>query len=240
MHSGSDNFVRRVVVDNVGPVIAYQGLVPDGYGVYRMDSVRISDSAGVNMAADAPQCYFRVGSGGPFSEESGTVYPGGTVNDARWSFVLSLTAAGLSFSPGDTLYYFVVGQDNDPVPNLGSNPSGATGVSVLDIAGRPEALSYLVLAGGETAPDAATLNGVDLTIVPNPNNGNFSYRVNGPVNGVAQVWIGSMDGRLAYSQQIGTIGTSYVGNVACTLAPGIYYLEINADKGRLIKKFLVR
>jgi hypothetical protein len=83
-------------------------------------------------------------------------------------------------------------------------------------------------------------HGVDLTIVPNPNKGNFSYRINEPVNGAAQALIRSMDGRLAYSHQIGTIGTSYVGNVACTLTPGMYYLEIDTDKGRLIKKFLVR
>jgi photosystem II stability/assembly factor-like uncharacterized protein len=243
--SGSDNFVRRVVVngvfaDSVGPVIAYQGLVAAGYGVYRLDSVRISDSTGVNMITDPPQCYFRMGSTGPFSQQVGRVYPGGSANDARWSFVLSLAGAGLSFNPGDTLYYFVVAQDNDPLPNLGSNPSGATGTSVLHIAGPPEALSYLVLGGVETAPDAATLHGVDLTIVPNPNNGHFSYWVNGSVNGTAQVSVRSIDGRLVFNQQIGMMGTSYVGNVACTLAPGMYYLEIDTDRGRLIKKFLVR
>jgi hypothetical protein len=114
---GADEFAG-VLLDLSPPTISYAALSNTNLTGNRTLTATITDASGVPTAgAGLPVLYWRINAGGYSAATAASL--GG--NQYQFSF-------GAGASVGDTVFYYVVAQDNAPTPNVGSNPStGASG-----------------------------------------------------------------------------------------------------------------
>lgn len=116
------------------PVITYTALTTPTctYSGMTLTGVNITDATGVPLSgATIPRIYYRKNAGTWFSQP-GTNTSGTTLN-SNWSFTIVETDMG-TLTGGDIISYYVIAQDLNPIPNLGSNPSGglvATSVTAV-------------------------------------------------------------------------------------------------------------
>jgi hypothetical protein len=172
---GADEF-SGIGIDLSAPNITYTALLNTGLTSNRVVSVTITDATGVASGANLPRIYFKKSTDGAYVSTQCTM-TGGTAQNGTYDCTINYAlVGGGSVTAGDIIQYFVVAQDTAGVPNLGSNPTGATGANVNSVVFGGVPNSYTILpsisgtknvgAGGDyttiTAALAA-LNGAEIT-----------------------------------------------------------------------------
>ena len=117
---GADEY-NGTVLDSIGPAIAIASLGLVCTVSDRTLTASFSDISGVGSGSVAPRIYFRKNNN-PFLSAVG-VFASGTASNSIWNFTISAAAMG-GLSNSDVVSYFIVAQDNRPVPNVISYPFG--------------------------------------------------------------------------------------------------------------------
>ena len=112
--TGPDQFTTLA-----SPVIIYTPLGNTSSTSQRTLGVTITGEGGVPLSGSGlPVCYWKIGAAGSWNNSQG-IYMSGS----QYEFSL-----GSGVTSGDTVFYYIVAQDNAPVPNVLANPaSGASG-----------------------------------------------------------------------------------------------------------------
>ncbi len=136
------------LLDNLAPQISYTALgVSCAPGSRTLTNVTIVDPSGVpTTGALMPRIYFKKGSGA-WASTQGTLTSGDGMN-GTWSFTIDASLVG-GIVTGDVISYYVVAQDQNGTPNIGSNPAGVSGTDVNSIVVHP--------SGANTYNNAANL-----------------------------------------------------------------------------------
>lgn len=114
---GADEFTG-IQLDLIPPSISYSPLLnTNSTGARTLDAV-ITDPSGVPTSGiGLPVLYWKINSGGTWSAATGTYVSG---NNYQFSF-------GSGVSVGDTVFYYVVAQDEATTPNVGAYPTAGAG-----------------------------------------------------------------------------------------------------------------
>lgn len=159
---GADEF-SGIGIDLSAPVITYTALANTGLTTNRVLGTTITDATGVAAGANLPRIYFKKSTDGAYVSTQ-CVMTGGTAQNGTYDCTINYAlVGGGSVTTGDIVQYFVVAQDTAGTPNLGSNPSGATGANVNSITfgGTPNQYTILPAISGNktvgTGGDYATL-----------------------------------------------------------------------------------
>ncbi len=119
------------------PVITYTP-IPTPTCIYSgisITGVTITDASGIPLSgANRPRIYYRKNAGSWFSQPGTNT--GGTATNSTWSFTIVETDMG-GVTGGDVVFYYIIAQDVDGTPNVGSNPLVglvATGVNSVTTA----------------------------------------------------------------------------------------------------------
>jgi hypothetical protein len=147
------------------------------------------------------------------------------------------------FLPGnESVWYYdntlVTGQNGQFLPNLGNG----TYYAYIYPAGFPQcatlsAVDTLNLTNGiaETVQDLSSLD-----VYPNPNNGDFSVKVNVLTPGNVSIRLLDMLGQVAYEKVIPNASGEIKDNIKVSgLAKNVYTLEVNSARGKAAKKVVI-
>ncbi|MFO0357537.1 MAG: T9SS type A sorting domain-containing protein [Sphingobacteriaceae bacterium] len=115
-------------------------------------------------------------------------------------------------------------------PNTGSARS-----AIVTLTGATKTVTILVNQAGLTGLNAQTLSTENISIYPNPNSGKFAINTEGAI-GLHTVIISDISGR-----EIALISVKGEKNISVSedLLPGIYFVQLKADKGTTVKKIIV-
>jgi hypothetical protein len=80
-------------------------------------------------------------------------------------------------------------------------------------------------------------NSEDLIIFPNPNNGSFTLQHN--LQNAISISIKNISGKTVYQQNIKPVNTQKKENINLNLPTGIYFVELQTEQLRLVKKVVV-
>lgn len=165
---GADEFTGTVL-DLISPTISYTAVGfdcdPTNTSSRTITGINISDISGVPTSGSfMPRMYYRKGANGSYSSVAGTLTSGNGTN-GTWSFIINYT--GLGLTNGDSVYYFVVAQDNASTPNVGTMPAGGVFSDVNTVSSYSSVINFFrtaTLSGsynvgaGFTAPGFSTLS----------------------------------------------------------------------------------
>ncbi|WP_216688150.1 beta strand repeat-containing protein [Hymenobacter siberiensis] len=115
--------------DMTAPSITYTALGGTGSTGNRTLTTTITDGTGVATGLGAPRIYFKKSTGGSYFSAVATSISGST-----YTFTISAATLG-GVMVGDIIQYYVAAQDNSSNNNIGSTPSGATGINPPGSAG---------------------------------------------------------------------------------------------------------
>lgn len=123
--------------DITAPIISYTALGfdcnPTNLTSKVLSNVTITDYSGVPVTGSiVPRIYYKKGVNGTYNSNAGTY------NGSTWSFSINYT--GLGLANGDSVYYFIVAQDN--AGNVGTYPGGGVFSSVNSATTYPTAAWY--------------------------------------------------------------------------------------------------
>uniref|UniRef100_A0A7V3E878 Secretion system C-terminal sorting domain-containing protein n=1 Tax=Ignavibacterium album TaxID=591197 RepID=A0A7V3E878_9BACT len=114
---GADEF-NGILLDLTPPIISYTPFLNTGSTSARTLVASISDLSGVPTSGiGLPVLYWKINSGGTWAGATATYLSG---NNYQFSF-------GSGVAIGDTVFYYVVAQDNATTPNVGAYPSAGAG-----------------------------------------------------------------------------------------------------------------
>ena len=124
------------LLDNLAPQINYTALgVSCLPGSRTLTNVTILDAGGIPTTGPLmPRIYFKKGAG-TWASTPGTLTSGDGFN-GTWSFNIDATLVG-GISTGDVISYYIVAQDQNSTPNIGSNPAGVSATDVNSVAVHP-------------------------------------------------------------------------------------------------------
>ncbi|HZW40234.1 MAG TPA: T9SS type A sorting domain-containing protein [Ignavibacteriaceae bacterium] len=123
-------------IDIFPPQITYAPLVSTGFTTDRIFSATINDATGVPTSGTlVPRVYYKKGLNGSYFSKPGTLGTGTAVN-GEWSFTISAADLG-GLVTTDTVFYYVIAQDNLTPTNISSNPVGALATDVNTITTHP-------------------------------------------------------------------------------------------------------
>lgn len=83
-------------------------------------------------------------------------------------------------------------------------------------------------------------NGVELTIYPNPNQGNFTVALASADRIAGQLAVVDQIGRTIHTEDIDVTGSTRINMNLGNVAAGVYILMINSANGRMVRQFVVR
>jgi trimeric autotransporter adhesin len=111
-----------------------------------LDNVTISDVSGVSTTgALVPRIYYKKSTGSTWYSKPGTL-TAGTGTNGTWSFTISIADIG-TLNAGETVQYYIIAQDLNGTPNIGSNPSGAVAANVNTVTTHPSTTNNYVRGG---------------------------------------------------------------------------------------------
>ncbi|WP_290662412.1 hypothetical protein, partial [Ignavibacterium sp.] len=114
---GADEFAGTPL-DLTAPLISFTPLLNTGSTSARTLVASITDASGVPTSGiGLPVLYWKINSGGTWTGATATYLSG---SNYQFSF-------GSGVSAGDTVFYYVVAQDNATTPNVGAFPSAGAG-----------------------------------------------------------------------------------------------------------------
>ena len=164
------------------PVISYTAL-PLNFCVATtkvITGVTITDITGIPLTGSlVPRIYFRKNTGSWFSVAG--VNTAGTSTNSTWSFTINEALMG-GVVLGDVVSYYIVAQDNMPVPNVGASPStGFKALSVNNIIAAPSSLNTYTTTASLGGVYTVGASGNFATITAAVNAYNTSCSLTGPV-----------------------------------------------------------
>ncbi|MGE5437754.1 MAG: beta strand repeat-containing protein, partial [Syntrophothermus sp.] len=123
-------------VDIFPPQITYTPMLNTGFTADRVLYATINDATGVPTSGTlVPRVYYKKGLNGTYFSKPGALGTGTAVN-GEWSFTISATDLG-GLVATDTVFYYVIAQDNLTPTNIISNPVGALASDVNTITSHP-------------------------------------------------------------------------------------------------------
>jgi hypothetical protein len=111
------------LLDLTAPTIAYTALANTTSFANRTLAVTITDLSGIGSGANLPRLYYRKGSSGGF-----TVAAAPTVAGNVYTFTIDHSAVG-GVTGYDNIYYYLAAQDQAATPNVGTAPTGGSGIN---------------------------------------------------------------------------------------------------------------
>jgi hypothetical protein len=163
---GADEY-NGTFIDLLAPIITHTTLGTTCSTGNRTLTATITDNSGVPMTGSlVPTVYYKKNSGS-YVFSSG-VLASGTASNGVWNFTISSSALG-GVAINDVISYFIIAQDTNTIPNVGSSPlSGLVATSVTSVTSYPTspniytvtslAGTYLVGAGGNYTTLSAAAN----------------------------------------------------------------------------------
>lgn len=181
---GADEF-DGVAIDNKAPVIS-NVIIQNNCGTGdKTVTATVSDQTAVQQDGSLkPRIYYKKGSAGSWSSQSGT-YISGAQNNSLWNF--PIVAADLSgLSTYDSIYYYIVAQDSGAASlNIGSFPIGVVATDVNSITTPPTTQAATVVGaefnGTLTLNSAQPLSSTNFQTIAQLQYGLYTGCITGPV-----------------------------------------------------------
>ncbi|MCX6162581.1 MAG: hypothetical protein NTV87_14770, partial [Ignavibacteriae bacterium] len=124
---GASEFAGTSATDIIPPSITYNNLGNGSPSNRNFSNVTITDPSGVNSTTNPPRVYYKKTTNANTiadntSASNGWKYKAGTLSGSVFTFTIDYSILfGGSVTVGDSIQYFVVGQDNAVTPNVGIN-----------------------------------------------------------------------------------------------------------------------
>jgi hypothetical protein len=134
--------------------------------------------------------------------------------------------------PGDTVYYQI-----EVVNPFGCNPNKAMNYN-SSRSNQANTIAYIV-------PDTTGIRqlqqiGFAIEVYPNPNNGNFTIRLNSPKTSMMSTMLYNAVGQLVYSESFEISGKLNKTLSFEDLPQGVYMLRVSNGEGSIVKKVVIQ